>query len=78
LNKDQHDNLSVKDVKNSTEKCGDKVYEKDAHGCTKALRAAIDRKYDIIELIGTGSYGCVNKAKCKATGRIVALKIMIN
>ena len=28
--------------------------------------------------LGKGSYGTVSKAKCKATGRIVALKILEN
>lgn len=29
-------------------------------------------------MIGRGSYGCVTKAKCKTTGRIVAIKIFHN
>lgn len=37
---------------------------------------AIAAKYQIISLIGKGSYGCVSKAICKKTGREVALKIM--
>ena len=32
----------------------------------------------MIEVLGKGSYGCVSKAKCLKTGRIVALKIMEN
>jgi len=27
-------------------------------------------------MIGKGSYGFVNKAKCKTTGKFVALKVM--
>lgn len=32
----------------------------------------------MVEVLGKGSYGCVSKGKCKATGRIVALKVMEN
>ena len=52
--------------------------KKDKHGATKALRLAIGRQYEITEVLGKGSYGCVSKAKCKTTGRVVALKIMEN
>lgn len=38
----------------------------------------INEKYDIIEIIGKGSYGYVSRGICKTTGREVALKIMIN
>ena len=51
---------------------------KDKFGCTKALRYAITRQYEIIEILGKGSYGCVSKGKCKVSGRIVALKVMEN
>jgi hypothetical protein len=51
---------------------------KDKFGATKALRNAIDQKYEIVEFIGKGSYGSVSKGKCKTTGKIVALKIMEN
>jgi len=44
----------------------------------KSLRKTIHRRYKIIEVIGKGSYGCVSKAKCKETGRMVALKVMKN
>ena len=48
----------------------------DKFGATKALKAAIEEKYQFIELVGKGSYGSVSKGKCKNTGRIVALKII--
>ena len=44
----------------------------------KSLRKAIGKRYKVIEVIGKGSYGCVSKAKCRNTGRIVALKVMKN
>jgi len=44
----------------------------------KSLRKRIEKKYEVIKLIGKGSYGCVSKGKCKATGRFVALKVMKN
>jgi len=31
-----------------------------------------------MEIIGKGSYGFVAKGKCKTTGKVVALKIMID
>jgi len=36
----------------------------------------IEKKYEIIKLIGKGSYGNVFKARCKETGVLVALKVM--
>ena len=51
---------------------------KDEYGSTKALRDAINQKYDLIELIGEGSYGTVSKGLCKTTGKTVALKILVN
>lgn len=51
---------------------------KDRFGATKALREAIEQKYEITSVIGKGSYGCVSRGICKTTGREVALKIMIN
>jgi hypothetical protein len=52
--------------------------KKDKYGTTKALRTAINRQYEFEEILGKGSYGCVSKAVCKTTGRIVALKVMEN
>lgn len=52
--------------------------DKDQFEMIKSLRKTIHRKYKIIEVIGKGSYGCVSKAKCKETGRMVALKVMKN
>ncbi len=40
------------------------------------MRKAIEEKYEIIQVIGKGSYGCVSKAKCKKTQREVALKVI--
>lgn len=51
---------------------------KDQYGATKALRHQILKKYQFIEILGKGSYGCVSKAKCLQTGKVVALKIMEN
>jgi len=47
-------------------------------GACNALRKEIVKKYEIVELLGKGSYGTVTKGRCKATGRIVALKVMEN
>ena len=33
---------------------------KDEFGITKKLRVAINKKYDVTEMIGNGSYGCVS------------------
>ena len=49
---------------------------KDEYGITKKLRVAINKKYEVVEVIGNGSYGCVSQAKCKVTGKTVAMKIM--
>ena len=54
----------------------EKVDEKDEYGITKKLRLAINKKYEVVEVIGNGSYGCVSQAKCKVTGKTVAMKIM--
>ena len=51
---------------------------KDKYGATQPLRVAIESKYNIVEVIGQGSYGWVSKGICKKTGRTVALKIMVN
>lgn len=51
---------------------------KDECGITAKLRVAIDKKYEVIEVVGHGSYGCVSQGKCKKTGRLVAMKIMRN
>jgi serine/threonine protein kinase len=44
----------------------------------KSLKKTILKKYEILGYIGKGSYGCVSKAKCKESGRLVALKVMKN
>jgi serine/threonine protein kinase len=51
---------------------------KDEFGITGKLRNAINKRYEVIEVVGNGSYGCVSQGKCKSTGRTVALKIMKN
>ena len=51
---------------------------RDKYGATRALREAIEQKYEMTSVIGKGSYGCVSRGVCRATGREVALKIMIN
>jgi serine/threonine protein kinase len=40
------------------------------------MRKAIEKKYEILDLLGKGSYGYVSKGKCKASGRMVALKVI--
>ena len=35
---------------------------------TDDIKEIVNSKYDLIELLGKGSYGCVSKAKCKKTG----------
>ena len=42
----------------------------------KEMRDLIIPKYEITELIGKGSYGCVTKGICKKTAKIVALKVI--
>ncbi|MGB1967733.1 MAG: hypothetical protein ACPHOJ_05355 [Litorivicinaceae bacterium] len=49
---------------------------RDKYGMNRVMRDCIIKKYDIKSIIGKGSYGCVTKAKCKRTGRDVALKVM--
>ena len=36
------------------------------------------RKYYVMSKLGSGSFGAVLKGKCKATGKIVAIKFMKN
>lgn len=52
--------------------------KKDKFGATPRLRNLIDQKYELVSVLGKGSYGCVSKGRCKKTGRIVAVKIMEN
>lgn len=49
---------------------------KDQYGIINKLKVAIQRKYDIVEMVGNGSYGTVMKAKNRLTEELVALKIM--
>ena len=49
---------------------------RDKYGMNKQMRDVIVKKYELKSIIGKGSYGCVTKAKCKRTGREVALKVM--
>ena len=51
---------------------------KDEFGIMKKLKTEIVKKYELVSLIGKGSYGCVSKAVCLESGRKVALKIMKN
>jgi len=44
----------------------------------RVLKRRIEKRYELIKIIGKGSYGCVTKAKCKETGKLVALKVMKN
>jgi serine/threonine protein kinase len=44
----------------------------------RSLKKRISSKYEIIKVIGKGSYGCVSKAKCRQTGKFVAIKVMKN
>jgi serine/threonine protein kinase len=43
---------------------------------TDDIKEIIIQTYEILEVIGKGSYGCVSKAKVIKTGKIVALKII--
>jgi serine/threonine protein kinase len=52
------------------------VENRDKYGMNKPMRDCIIKKYELKSIIGKGSYGCVTKAKCKRTGREVALKVM--
>ena len=54
----------------------DEEAPRDKFGATPTLREQIEKKYEMIEVIGKGSYGCVTRGKCKKTGRQVAIKIM--
>lgn len=49
---------------------------KDQYGVMNKLKIAIQKKYEIIEMVGNGSYGTVMKAKNKTTSELVALKVM--
>jgi len=66
------------DNSDSSSISGSDPNEKDKYGATRSLRHQILKKYQILEVLGKGSYGCVSKAKCLKTDRIVALKIMEN
>jgi len=47
-------------------------------GAIKPLIDIVSSKYQIMEILGKGSYGFVAKGKCRITNRVVALKIMID
>jgi len=40
------------------------------------LKVVVDASYELLELIGNGSYGFVAKGKCRKSGRMIAIKIM--
>ena len=44
-----------------------KELKKDKYGMMPNMRKAIEEKYEILQVIGKGSYGCVSKARCKKT-----------
>lgn len=48
----------------------------DDYCVSKLLKEIIKSKYEIIELLGKGSFGCVFKGICRNTKRNVALKII--
>jgi hypothetical protein len=52
--------------------------ESDIFQMKKSLKKTIQKRFEIIGYLGKGSYGCVSKAKCRETGRLVALKTMKN
>ena len=52
--------------------------DKDEFGIIHKLKSVINSKYQVLEVIGIGSYGTVSKAKCLESGKVVALKIMKN
>ena len=41
---------------------------KDQYGIMLKLNREISKKYEVIEMVGNGSYGTVMKAKCHTTG----------
>jgi len=49
---------------------------KDQFGIMHKLNTEISKKYEVIEMVGNGSYGTVMKAKSHNTGQFVALKVM--
>jgi len=55
----------------------EKPEARDKYGMSDVMRELVNRKYEILNVVGKGSYGCVTKARCKRTGREVALKVMI-
>ena len=70
--------LQANDHTQANETDKKELEDTDEYGATKALRKAINEKYQIVEILGKGSYGCVSKATCRSTGRVVALKIMVD
>ena len=38
----------------------------------------LEHEYDILGKLGRGSYGKVIKARCKVTGKVVAIKLVEN
>ena len=40
------------------------------------MRNLVLEKYEVLELVGKGSYGCVSKGTEKSTGKTVALKVI--
>ena len=52
--------------------------KKDEYGLTKSFRRKLQKKYQILKIVGKGSYGNVAKARCLKSGKLVALKIMKN
>ena len=49
---------------------------KDQYGLPSSLSEQIHKKYELIAIVGKGSYGFVAKAMQRTTGRLVALKMM--
>jgi serine/threonine protein kinase len=40
------------------------------------MRDIVLTKYNLIQLVGKGSFGFVTKANCKITNKLVALKVI--
>lgn len=65
----------IKDIKEAVDKIEDKVKNQEqAKLSLPRVWKKVTEKYDLIQKIGSGSYGLLVKAQNKKTGEIVAIK----